>query len=80
MRLAGPAAGLGAQVAAERVDAFAILLEQTGCRFDADDHEPVHAAGFIDAEIGDLGGALVADGRAELTPTGDLVLVSGACI
>ena len=40
----------------------------------------VHDAGFTDLEIGDFGKALAAEGRAEITADGGLVLVTERCI
>lgn len=64
----------------ERVDAFVVLMEKLGCRFDPNDHEPVHTAGFTDEEIASIGAVLVADHRADLTDTGELVILSGNCL
>jgi hypothetical protein len=72
--------GTGMSVGPDRQAAFVALVEQSGCRVDAADHEYVHAAGFTDPEIAEIGGQLAAEGRAEITAGGDLILTSGMCI
>jgi hypothetical protein len=67
-------------VGPDRQAGFVGLVEQSGCRVDAVDHEFVHSAGFTDPEIAEIGGQLAAEGRAEITEAGDLILTSGACI
>jgi len=67
-------------VAPERADAFVVLVERLNCQVDPVDHEPVHTAGFTDAEISVIGEQLVTEGRARLTDTGDLVLQTEDCL
>jgi hypothetical protein len=66
----------------ERVDAFVVLVEQLNCRVgpEEDEHPQVHTAGFSDAEIVDIGQVLVAEGQAEITDTGELVLLTETCL
>ena len=63
-----------------RQQQFVALVEQNGCRVDPQDHQFVHEAGFSDLEIGEFGKALSADGRAEVTADGGLVLTTERCI
>jgi hypothetical protein len=69
-------------VSGERVDAFVVLVERLNCRVspDEDAHQQVHTAGFSDAEIVDIGQILVAEGRAQITDTGVLILLTENCI
>jgi hypothetical protein len=72
--------GQGVAIAPDRQAAFVALIEQSDCRFDPVNHEPVHAAGFTDPEISEIGGQLVAQGQAEIAPNGDLILLTGTCL
>jgi hypothetical protein len=56
------------------------LVEANKCRVDPANHDFVHTAGFSDAELGSIGGALVADSSAELAPDGTLILTTGSCL
>jgi hypothetical protein len=67
-------------VSAERQASFTTLVEANNCRVDPASHDFVHTAGFSDAELGSIGGALVADGSAELAPDGTLILTTGSCL
>jgi hypothetical protein len=67
-------------VPADRELAFVALVEQTACQVDPANHEAVHAAGFSDAEIDAIGQQLIAEGRAELSPTGQLILLTENCL
>jgi hypothetical protein len=67
-------------VSAERQASFTALVEANNCRVDPASHDFVHTAGFSDAELRSIGGALVADGSAELAPDGTLILTTGSCL
>jgi hypothetical protein len=70
----------GPTVPPERVEAFVIAGERMDCSIDPVDHQPLHAAGFSDAELGAIGDQLVTEGRARLTDTGELVLETENCL
>jgi hypothetical protein len=65
----------------ERVDAFVTLVEVAGCELPHTDNDHLlGAAGFSDAEASAISRQLLADGRAELTPEGNLRLHTETCI
>jgi hypothetical protein len=68
------------EVPRERVDAFVVLMEKLNCRFDPVDHAQVHTAGFTDDEVQAIGAVLVSEQRADLTDTGELVLLTEGCL
>ena len=72
--------GEGAPVDSARQAQFVALVEQSGCRVDPTDHAFVHEAGFSDLEIGDFGQTLSAEGRAEITADGGMLLLTERCI
>ena len=67
-------------VPSERVEAFVIAARQIGCTIDPVEHEAMHRAGFTDAEMGEISGQLLAEGRAQRTTTGALVIVTEDCV
>ena len=77
--------GGGGGVAAAQSDSprqaeFVALVEASGCSVDSRDHAFVHEAGFSDLEIGEFGKTLAAEGRAEVTASGGLILRTERCI
>jgi hypothetical protein len=65
----------------ERTDAFVALVEGAGCELhQADNDHLLDPAGFSDAEASAISRQLVADGRAEISPEGNLVLLTETCI
>jgi hypothetical protein len=76
----GGGGGGGAPVDPARQAQFVALVEQQGCRVDPADHQYIHDAGFTDLELGDFGQTLAAEGRAEITADGGLLLLTERCI
>lgn len=76
----GGGGGAGGPVDPARQAQFVALVEQSGCRVDPTDHAFVHEAGFSDLEIGDFGQTLSAEGRAEITADGGMLLLTERCI
>jgi hypothetical protein len=69
------------QVSEERVDAFVTLVEVAGCELPHTDNDHLlDPAGFSDAEASAISQQLLADGRAELSPEGNLVLRTENCL
>ncbi len=65
----------------ERQAQFVALVEGAGCELhQADNDDLLDPAGFSDAEAGAISRQLLADGRAEITPEGNLVLVTENCL
>jgi hypothetical protein len=72
--------GAGAPADPARQAQFVALVEQQGCRVDPTEHQYIHDAGFSDLEIGDFGQTLAAEGRAEITADGGMLLLTERCI
>jgi hypothetical protein len=73
--------GAAPQVSEERVDAFVTLVEVAGCELPHTDNDHLlDPAGFSDAEASAISQQLLADGRAELSPGGNLVLRTENCL
>jgi hypothetical protein len=65
----------------ERASTFVALVEGAGCELhQADNDALLDPAGFSDAEASAISRQLIADGRAEVTPEGNLVLLTDSCI
>jgi hypothetical protein len=65
----------------ERTAAFVAIVEGAGCELhQADNDALLDPAGFSDAEASAIARQLLADGRAEITPQGNLVLVTENCV
>jgi hypothetical protein len=69
-----------APVSQERVDAFVTLVEVAGCELPHTDNDHLlDPAGFGDAEASAISQQLLAEGRADLSPEGNLVLRTENC-
>ena len=67
--------------APERVDTFVMLVEGSGCELhQADNDALLDPAGFSDAEASAISQQLLAEGRAQITPEGNLVLLTENCL
>ena len=65
----------------ERSAAFVALVEGAGCELhQADNDALLDPAGFSDAEASAISQGLMAQGRAEVTPEGNLLLLTENCI
>jgi hypothetical protein len=68
-------------VAPERVEAFVTLVEVAGCELPHTDNDHLlDPAGFGDAEASAISRQLIAEGRAEVSPEGNLVLMTERCV
>ena len=76
----GGGGAAAAQSDSPRQAEFVALVEASGCGVDSRDHAFVHEAGFSDLEIGEFGKTLAAEGRAEVTASGGLILRTERCI
>jgi len=67
--------------APERVDTFVLLVEGSGCELHrAENDDLLDPAGFTDAEASAISQQLLAERRAEITPEGNLVLLTENCL
>ena len=65
----------------ERMNAFVAMIEGAGCELHQSDNEALlDPAGFSDAEASALSQQLLAEGRAEITPEGNLALRTENCV
>jgi hypothetical protein len=75
----GPAASMAPSP--ERVAAFENMVAAAGCELPHTDNDSIlDPAGFSDAEASAISQQLLAEGRATLSPSGNLVLTTGACV
>jgi hypothetical protein len=64
-----------------RTDAFVAVVEGAGCELPHTDNDHLlDPAGFSDAEASAISRQLLAEGRAELSPEGNLVLQTENCL
>jgi hypothetical protein len=69
------------EVAPARSDAFVTLIEGAGCELHQSDNDALlDPLGFSDAEASAISRELIAEGRAEINPAGNLVLLTENCI
>jgi hypothetical protein len=65
----------------ERMDAFVAMVEGAGCELHQEDNDALlDPAGFSDAEASAASQQLLAEGRAQVTPEGNLVLLTENCL
>jgi hypothetical protein len=65
----------------EREAAFVAMVEGAGCELHQQDNEALlNPAGFSDAEASAISQQLLAEGRAEITPEGNLMLLTENCV
>ena len=70
-----------APVSPEREAQFVALVEGAGCELHQQDNDALlDPAGFSDAEASAISQQLLAQGRAEIDPEGNLLLLTGSCV
>ena len=68
-------------VAPEREAQFVALVEGAGCELHQQDNDALlDPAGFSDAEASAISQQLLTEGRAEITPEGNLLLLTETCV
>jgi hypothetical protein len=68
-------------VAPQREAAFVAMVEGAGCELHQEDNDALlDPAGFSDPEATAISQQLLAEGRAEITPEGNLVLLTENCV
>jgi hypothetical protein len=72
--------GMSSPPTPARMDAFVAMIEGAGCELPQEDNDALlDPAGFSDAEASALSQRLLVDGRAEVSPEGNLILLTENC-